>query len=95
MTIETTPFDVAEYLTEPEDQLRLLEDAFASGDEHIVAAAIGIVARARGMTELADATGIKRQALYRALSDKGNPTLGTLLKVLPALGLRMCVMEAA
>ncbi|WP_293980065.1 addiction module antidote protein [Sphingobium sp.] len=47
------------------------------------------------MTQLANETGIKRQALYRAFSDKGNPTLETVLKVLPALGLRMRVEQAA
>ncbi|MEA3390155.1 MAG: addiction module antidote protein [Pseudomonadota bacterium] len=73
----------------------MLTDAFASGDTGAIAAAIGIVARARGMTELANQTGIKRQALYRAFSDQGNPTLETLLKVLPALGLRMRVEQTA
>ncbi|MFD1103699.1 addiction module antidote protein [Sphingobium olei] len=95
MTIELKPFDAAQHLTDPEDQAELLADAFASGDASAIAAAIGIVARARGMTELANETGIKRQALYRAFSDQGNPTLETLLKVLPALGLRMRVEQAA
>ncbi|NWK96528.1 putative addiction module antidote protein [Sphingobium lactosutens] len=95
MAIELKPFDGAKYLTDPEDQQELLDDAIASGDVHIVAKAIGYVARARGMTELANETGIKRQALYRAFSDQGNPTLETLLKVLPALGLRMRVEQAA
>jgi probable addiction module antidote protein len=95
MTIELTHFDPAEYLTEPEDQAELLADAVATGDSHIVAKAIGIVARAHGMTELARETGIKRQQLYRALSDEGNPTLETMMKVLPALGLRMRIEAAA
>jgi probable addiction module antidote protein len=89
MSIELTDFDAAEHLTEPDDQAELLADALATGDAHIVAKAIGIVARARGMSNIAKATGIKRQALYRALSEDGNPTLETLLKVLPTLGLRM------
>ena len=94
MTIELSRFDAAEFLTEPEDQAELLADAVATGDAHIVAKAIGIVARARGMSGVATATGIKRQALYRAFSEDGNPTLETMLKVLPALGLRMRI-EAA
>jgi len=94
MTIELSRFDVAEFLTEPEDQAELLADAMASGDAHVVAKAIGIVARARGMSDVASATGIKRQTLYRAFSEDGNPTLETMLKVLPALGLRMRI-EAA
>lgn len=89
MTIELTRFDAAEHITEPEDQAELLADALASGDVHTIAAAIGIVARARGMTELSKETGIKRQQLYRTLGPAGNPTLETMLKVLPALGLRM------
>ena len=95
MTIELSRFDAAEFLTEPEDQAELLADAVASGDAHIVAKAIGIVARARGMSDLASATGIKRQALYRTFSEDGNPTLETMLKVLPALGLRMRIEAAA
>jgi len=95
MTIELSRFDAAEFLTEPEDQAELLADAVASGDAHIVAKAIGIVARARGMSDVASATGIKRQALYRAFSEDGNPTLETMLKVLPALGLRMRIEAAA
>lgn len=95
MTIELARFDAAEYLTEPEDQAELLADAVATGDVHIVAKAIGIVARAHGMTELAKETGIKRQQLYRSLGPEGNPTLETMLKVLPALGLRMRIEAAA
>lgn len=89
MTIELTRFDAAAYLTEVEDQADLLAEALATGDVHIITQAIGIVARAHGMTELAQETGIKRQQLYRVLGPEGNPTLGTMLKLLPALGLRM------
>jgi probable addiction module antidote protein len=89
MPIELSDFDTAEHLTEADDQAELLADALTTGDAHVVAKAIGIVARARGMSSIAEATGIKRQALYRAFSEDGNPTLETMLKVLPALGLRM------
>ncbi|GMM59791.1 putative addiction module antidote protein [Novosphingobium sp. IK01] len=95
MTIELTPFDAAEYLTEPEDQAELLADALETCDVHVIAKAIGIVARAHGMTELAKETGIKRQQLYRSLGPDGNPTLETMLKVLPALGLKMRIEAAA
>lgn len=93
--IELTRFDAAEHVTEPEDQAELLADALASGDTHIIAKAIGLVARAHGMTELAKETGISRQQLYRALGPDGNPTLETMLKVLPALGLRMQIEATA
>ena len=89
MTVELTRFDAAEYLSEPEDQAELLADAIESGEANVIAQAIGIVARAHGMTELAKETGIKRQQLYRALGPEGNPTLETMLKVLPALGLKL------
>jgi probable addiction module antidote protein len=89
MTTKLIPFDPAEFLTETEDQTELLAEAVGSGDVHIVAAAIGLVARAKGMTDLAMKTGIKRQALYRAFGENGNPTLETMLKVLPALGLQL------
>ena len=89
MAIELTRFDAAEYLTEPEDQAELLSDALETGDPQVVAKAIGMVARAHGMTELAKETGIKRHQLNRALGPDGNPTLETMLKVLPALGLKM------
>ncbi|WP_066519673.1 addiction module antidote protein [Sphingobium cloacae] len=95
MTIELSRFDAAQYLTEPEDQAELLADAVATGDAQIIAKAIGIVARAHGMVELSKETGLNRQQLYRALGPEGNPTLATMLKVLPALGLRMRIEAAA
>jgi len=95
MAIELTSLDAAVYLTEPDDQAELLADALATNDVHVIAKAIGIVARARGMSDVAQATGIKRQALYRAFSEEGNPTLDTMLRVLPALGLRMRIEAAA
>lgn len=93
MTIELSRFDPAEHL-DAEDQAELLADALATGDYHVIAGAIGIVARARGMSKLEQDTGIKRQALYRALSQDGNPTLETMMKVLPALGLKMRIEPA-
>lgn len=94
MAIELTPFDAAKYLKDPDDQAELLAEAVASGNAAIIAETVGIVARARGMTELANETGIKRQALYRAFSADGNPTLETLMKVLPALGLQLAINPA-
>ncbi|WP_324698764.1 MULTISPECIES: addiction module antidote protein [Novosphingobium] len=95
MAIELTRFDAAEHLTEPSDQAELLADAVATGDASVIASAIGIVARAHGMTDLARETGMKRQQLYRAFGPDGNPTLETMVKVLPALGLRMRIEAAA
>lgn len=89
MGIATRPYDSAEYLTDPESCAAYLADAFSSGDAAEISAALGVVARARGMTELAEKAGIQRPALYRALSDKGNPEFATVLKVIAALGMRL------
>ena len=92
---ETTPFDGAEYLDDDESQADLLSDALASGDLDVITAALGIVARARGMTELAQKTGLTRSALYAALKGGGNPTLDTVLKVVKALGVQLKANRAA
>ena len=85
----TTPFDGAQYFTTPESVIELLNDAFESGEAGYIAVALGVAARAEGMTRLAAKTGVNRQALYTALSEDGNPTLETLLKVLSAMGVRL------
>lgn len=87
--IETRPFDGAKYITEPGDVIDFLNDALESGHAPYIAAVLGDIARSEGMTKLASKTGINRQALYTALSENGNPTLETLLKVLAALGIRL------
>lgn len=69
----------------------MLED----GDPALIAAAIGDVARAHGMAQIAAETGRSRESLYRALSDKGNPQLDTLIGVLKAIGLRLSVQPIA
>src|ERR1700757_3866115 len=89
MTIETRPFDPATYLDSPEAMLAYLDGAFADGDAAEIADALGVVARARGMSQLAEETGLSRQALYKALSSKRNPEFATVLKVIRALGLRL------
>lgn len=89
MTDKLLPYDSAEHFRTPEDQSALLEDAFASNDPAYLAHAIGIVARAHGMTDLERKTGVKRQHLYSAFSQTGNPTLATVTKVLSELGFRL------
>lgn len=92
MTIQTRPFDAAAYLNGPEDEADLLSDAVMDGDPRYMAAALGAVARSHGgMSELARTTGLHRQTLQKALSERGNPTLDTVLKVLDALGLKMTI----
>jgi probable addiction module antidote protein len=84
-----TPFDAAKYITEPEDVVDFLNDALESGHAPYIAAVLGDVARSEGMTKIATKSGINRQALYTALSENGNPTLETLLKVMSALGIKL------
>ncbi len=92
MATETRAFDAAKYLQGPEDEADLLSDAVADGDPRYIAAALGAVARAHGgISELARSTGLHRQTLHKALSESGNPTLDTVLKVLDSLGLKMTI----
>ena len=85
----TMPFDAAKYMTEPEDVIDFLNDAFESGHAGYIAKVLGIVARSEGMSKIAARTGVNRQALYTTLSEQGNPTLETLLKVLSALRIKL------
>jgi|SRR5882757_4447329 probable addiction module antidote protein len=89
MPLATVPFDPAEYLGSPESQAELVADAFASGDQTYIANALGIVARARGMSAVAKEAGVTREALYKALSPAGDPRLSTLLGVTKALGIAL------
>jgi len=91
MTIETTPWDPAERLTSPEAIAAYLEAVFEEGDPGLIAAALGDVARARGMTEVARAAGVTRDTLYKALTKDGDPRLSTFLGVAKALGLKIQV----
>jgi probable addiction module antidote protein len=91
----TKIFDAANYLETEDDVLQFLDAALEGGDSAHIANAIGVVARSKGMTEIAKRTGVKRQALYHALSEAGNPTLSTLTAVLDALGLRIRIDRKA
>ncbi len=84
-------FEATEYLRDEADIAAYLEAAMAENDPRLLAAALGEVARARGMTQLSRETELSREALYRALSADGNPELVTLTKVLRALGFRLSV----
>lgn len=91
MTIETKPWDAADVLNTPADIAAYLDAWLEDGTPEELLRALSTVARARGMTELARQSGISREALYRALSESGNPTLDTLVRVLKALGVRLAV----
>jgi probable addiction module antidote protein len=85
----TRPFDAAEYLDSAEAIAAYLEAAFEDGDPAFIADALGTVARAKGMTEVARKTGLSRESLYKALSAEGNPEFATILKVMRALDLKI------
>lgn len=94
MAIETRAFDPADYLDDDAALAGYLSDALETGDAAFVADALGVVARARGMTRVAEAAGLSRESLYRALSGTGNPEFGTVLKVMEAMGLRLAAVPA-
>ena len=89
MTIETTLFDAAKYLENPESQAVFLRDALETGDAGYIAHALGVIVRARGMSQVARDAGLGRESLYKALSPSGNPRLSTLLAVTKALNIRL------
>jgi probable addiction module antidote protein len=93
--ITTRPFDPARYLTSPEAIAAYLETAFEDGDPAFMADALGVVARATGMTLIAKQTGLGRESLYKSLSVDGHPELATVVKVIHALGLRLSVEPVA
>ena len=87
----TTRYDVAEHLRTAEEMAAYLEACIeeADGDAAFVAKALGDIARARGMSQVACDSGLSRESLYKALSGQRNPTLGTVLRVIGALGLKL------
>ncbi len=91
MALETHPYDSAEHLKTPEHIAAYLDAVLEDNDPALLAHALGVVARARGMTQVAADTGRSREQLYRTLSDQGNPQLDTLMGVLKSLGLRLSV----
>ena len=89
MAVKTAPWDPADYLESPKAIVAYLGAAFEDGDPALVAAALGDIARAKGMTQLAAQTGVTREALYKALSPNGDPRLSTFLGVIKALGIKL------
>ena len=87
----TSPYDVAEHLRTPEEMAAYLEACLeeADGDAAFIAKALGDIVRAKGMAQVACDAGLSRESLYKALSGDRNPTLGTILRVIGALGLKL------
>lgn len=88
-TIQTYPWDAADHLETKEDMAAYLEAALEDGDPNLVVAALGDIARSKGMTNIARETGLGRESLYKALSLEGNPEFATVLKVIQSLGIRL------
>jgi probable addiction module antidote protein len=87
--LKTRPYDSAEFLRTEEDIANYLEAVFEDGDAALIAHALGVVARAKGMGAIAKKTGLGRESLYKALSKDGNPKILTVVKVIQALGLKL------
>lgn len=87
--IKVAPYDSAEFLGTPEAVAAYMDEALESNDAALISHALGVVARAKSMTEIARKTGLSRESLYRALSAEGKPELGTVMKVLAALDLQL------
>ncbi|MGC1455053.1 MAG: addiction module antidote protein [Nitrospirota bacterium] len=88
---KTTRYDVSEHLRTPEEMAAYLEACFeeANGDAAFIAKALGDIARAKGMAQVARDSGLSRESLYKALSGERSPGFDTILKVMDALGLKL------
>jgi probable addiction module antidote protein len=91
MKTKTSPWDVAEHLRTPKEMAAYLEACTeeADGDAAFIAKALGDIARAQGMTQVAKDSGLSRESLYKALSGERSPSFDTILKVVTALGLKL------
>lgn len=92
---ELPRFDAAKYLDNDKAIATFVSDALQTGDAPYIAHAFGVVARAKGIAQIAEETGLAREQLYRSFSDNGNPTLKTLLAVMKALGVELSAQPAA
>ena len=97
MATKVKDYDIADHLRTPEEMAAYLEAciAEADGDTSFVVKALGDIARAKGMTQISEATGLGRESLYKALSAEGNPQFDTIVRVAKALGLEISVRPAA
>jgi probable addiction module antidote protein len=91
MTLETKPFDIAEYMQNPEEIRAYLQEVLDTGDDSDFIHALSTAARAMGMTEVAQKAGVTRASLYKSLAEGGNPRFSTISKVTKALGVKLAV----
>jgi probable addiction module antidote protein len=92
---KTTRFDAADYLDSEERQVAYITAALETGDADFVRDALGLVARARGMSEIAKNAGLNRESLYKALGETGNPEFATVMRIMRALGLTLSARPLA
>jgi probable addiction module antidote protein len=92
--LEVSPLDLTPFFKEKDAKIMLLADAIESGHAGYLANALGTIARARGMAQVAKAAGVTREALYKSLSEDGDPRLSTLLGVVKALDMRLVFSDA-
>jgi probable addiction module antidote protein len=92
--VKTIKWDVVDHLKTDDEIAAYLEAVLEDGDPSLVTAALGDIARAKGMTQVARKAGLGRESLYKALSSEGNPEFATVLKVIRSLGLRLRVAAA-
>jgi probable addiction module antidote protein len=92
---KTTRFEAADYLDSEKRQVAYITAALESGDADFVRDALGVVAKARGMGEIAKIAGLNRESLYKALGETGNPEFGTVMRIVRALGLTLAARPAA
>jgi probable addiction module antidote protein len=92
--IKTTPFDPVRYLTTRREMAVYLSEALETGDPAFITDALGVIARAKGMTEIARESGLGRESLYKALREGSRPEFATVLKVIRALGLNLVAKPA-
>ena len=95
MKLNITPYDTADYLKTEEDIAGYINTVLEENDPQLLIAALGDVARARGMSDVARSAGASREHLYRSLRDTGNPSAITLLKIIKALGIQLHASPAA
>src|SRR6516162_9173531 len=91
---KSKPFDASEHLESDEDIAAFMSEAISTDDIETVVRAIGVIAKARGMSQIAKETGLSRESLYRSLSGEGSPRFETIVLVLKALGFRLNVEPA-
>ena len=91
---QTSPWDSSELLHSPEAISAYLEAAFEDGNPALITHALGVIARAKGMGQIAKEAGVTREALYKALSMDGDPKISTFLGVIKALGLHLEIRPA-